>query len=381
MFGGSAALILTVSITAATAAQHGFSLLNFNKLNGAKHVQEGVLVDVPTRKDKENVVNSIDPKTGAPVLKLTAKAGDKKVLSKTLIAEDTGKSIDIPYVKENTKDVAIYDPVKTLWTIPIPGTNEYLISFDGTIYKTDWKSGKLKNFLKDEVNGYKKNDVLSRKFNQNETPVWAVSPVVNPSGTFVLFFSDRSRVLDGGDENGETWVKDLRSGEEYPVKSGGIGEVLGWISEATVVLNGIQTISLNVQTKEIKVHVEETYNTSLVKDHIVYQISPGSLTFQSLVTGEKTVVTSSLLNRTASFQARGSWLAISNQMRDGEMERSILLYNVETKVWKEVTAPESVWIDGFSWKDDSTLLVQTSKKGTIDEATYLVDINELEVQQ
>ncbi len=379
--GGSAALALTISITLVSAAQHGFNLLNFNKVDGVKQVQEGVLVDVPTRKDKENIVKSIDLKTGAPILKLKAKAGDKKVLSKTLIAEDTGKSIDIPYVKENNKDIAVYDPITTLWTIPIPGTDEYLIAFDGTIYKTDWKSGKLKNFLKDEVNGYKKDDILSREYNQNETPVWAVSPVINPSGTYALFFSDRSRAVDGGDKNGQTWAKELRTGDEYPVKSGAIGEVLGWLDDTTVILNGIQTISLNVETGKTKVLVEDPYNTGLVKDKLVYQTTPGSLNLQSVETGEKTIITSSILNRTPSFQGRRSWLAISNQIKDGERENSIVLYNVDTKAWKVIIAPESIWIDGFSWRDDSTLLVQTTTKGTIDEVTFMVNIDELEVQQ
>lgn len=144
--------------------------------------------------------------------------------------------------------------------------------------------------------------------------------------------------MDGGDRNGETWVKDMLSGEEYPLKSGGMGTVLGWLDDITVITNDSQTKSLNVRTGETKTIVDADYNPGLVKDQIVYQTALGSLTFLSLKDEEKSTVTSSLINRAASYQAHGSWLAIANQIKDGESRNNIVLYNIDTKVWKVIVA-------------------------------------------
>ncbi|RAV06447.1 hypothetical protein [Paenibacillus sp. YN15] len=375
-FGGFTVLVLIIGVASVSAS--GFNLSSFKKTEGVKQVQEGVLVDLPTKKDKQDIINSIDPVTGAPTLQSKAKAKDRNVLSKSFVADDTRKTLDVPYVKENDKEVAIYDPVTTLWTVPIPGTNEYLISFDGTIYRTDWKNGKLEKFLKDEVNGYKKDETLSKQVEGIGTPLWGSAPAVSPTGAYVLFFSERSMV-NGEDKNGQLWIKNIKTGDEQPVLSGGAG-VIGWLNNETVILDSQHIISLNVETAKAEILIEDgTINAALLKDQLVYQINPGSLTLQSIQTGKKTEVPSLLINRVASLQSHGSWVALHNQEKDGEPDFSVVLYNVDEKTWKVIHAPPNTWIDGVSWMDSTTLLIQTSVKGTLDEATYTVNIDEVEV--
>jgi len=379
LLGLAAMLILTISISS-VSADSIFNLLKFKKIDGIKQVQEGILVDLPTRKDKQEVVDSIDPKTGGPTKILTAKSADKAVLKKTLVAEDTGKTIEVPYVKENNKNILIYDPVATLWTVPIPGTEDYLITFDGTIYKTDLINNKLKKFLKDEVLGYKKDEVLSHSFAYVGTPLWGTSPSVNPSGTYLLFYTDRSMINDN--MNGEMWVKNITNGDEKRVLEIGTA-VIGWVNDTTVVLAGTQIISLNVESGEIKVLIENgATNVAIVKDSIVYQTLRGTLTLQSIFTGEVSTVSSSILNRSGSIQAQGSWVAVHNQVRDTDAEYSLVLYNIESTEWKLITASDNSWLEAASWLDESTILIHTmSADGKMDQATYIVNIDEVEALQ
>lgn len=375
LVGGVVILVIAISISA-VSGKSGFNLFDFNKEDGIKQVQEGVIVDLPTKKDKLDVVNSIDPITAAPTLNLKAKAEDKTVYTKHFVAEDTGKKIDIPYVKEQTKDVIIYDPVSTITSVPIEGTDEYVISFDGTIYKTDWKNSKLKKFLKDEVDGYEKDVVLS----YNGTPIWGTNPIVNPTGTYMLFFSERSVVK--GNMNGGMWIKNLKTGDERPILLQGSGAVVGWLNDTELVFDGTEIVLLNLETGDLQKLVENgAKNVALVKDQLVYQDAPGSLILQSVITGEKTTISSSLINRISSFQTQGSWIALVNILRDEERERNVVLYNIDSKIWKVITAPTNIWIDGALWADDSTLHIWTSTKGTMDEATYIVNIDEVEVVQ
>jgi Tol biopolymer transport system component len=325
-------------------------------------------------KGKQAVLNSIDPATEAPVQNFMAKAYNKKAERKHFIAEDTGKEIDLPYVKSDKKDVVVYDPISTLWTTPIPGTANYLVAFDGTIYLAEWESGKLKNFLKDEVSGYKKDDVVSKKIEHVGTLLWGAYPAVSPNGSYVLFYSERSMLKD--DPNGQLWVKDMSSGNEKPIFSGN-GTVLGWLNRESVVLSSQNTILLNVQTGETKTLIEGVTSAALVNDQLVHQSSPGTLTIQSVATGESTNISSHFLNRVGSFESRGAWVALHNQIKDGEADFNIVLYNLETKKWKLISAPSTIWIEGLSWADDNTLLIQTSTKGTHEETTYLVHINKL----
>lgn len=375
LLGGVVVLFLAISITAVSGNSLS-NLFNFKKVDGIKQVQEGVIVDLPTRKDKLEVVNSIDQITAAPTLNLKATAEDKTVYTKHFVAEDTGKEIYIPYVKEQTKDVIIYDPVTTLTSVPIPETDEYLISFDGTIYKTDWENSKLTKFLKDEVNGYEKDVVLS----YNGTPIWGTNPIVNPTGTYMLFFSERSVVR--GNMNGGMWIKNIKTGDETPTLFEGSGSVVGWMNDTELVFDGIEIVLIDLETGDIQKLVENgAKNVALVKDQLVYQDAPGSLILQSVITGEKTTISSSLINWIGSYQTRGSWIALVNIVRDEDRERSVVLYNIDSKNWKVITSPTNTWIDGAFWADDSTLHIWTSKKGRMDEATYIVNIDEVEVVQ
>ncbi|WP_127588674.1 hypothetical protein [Paenibacillus koleovorans] len=374
VLGTTAVLVVAFGLTA--SANLGFNLDTFKKELGIKQIQEGVVVDLPTNSDKQVVVDSIDPKTGGPTKYLKPKAGNMEVLYKNLIAEDSGNSLKVPYVKNGTKDVAIYDPNTTLQTIPIPGTEDYLIPFDGTIYKTNWSKGTLNKLLKDEVNGYQKDEILSHKLDHVGTPMWGAYPMLNPTASYLLFFTERS--MASGDKDGETWVKNMVTGEEKPVLSG-TGKLLGWIKDTTAVISGQFIYSIDLTSGESKRLTDvKALDAGLVKNQLVYQSSPGSLTFKSVDSGEISTISSKLLHISGSYQTQGSWLAINNQVKDGSAEHSIVLYNIDTKTWKLVSEPSDQLINGVSWQDDSTLLLLTYKKGTTQELTYTVNINELE---
>lgn len=350
-----------------------FNLENSKKENGIKQVQENILVDLPSKKDKQAVVDSIDPKTGAPTLNLEAKADEKEVLKKKFTTEDTGNNLDIPYVTNGEKDVAIYDPVTTIQAVPIPGTDEYLVNFDSTIYITDWKNGKLKKFLKDEVKSYKKDDFMKTRYDQ--APIWGYQPLFNPSGKYVLF--QTNRCMANGDYNGETWVKDMDTGDEKPVISG-CPQIIGWIDDATPVFSGQQIFAVNIKTLEKKILCDEQHTATFAGNHIAFQDNPGSITLIAAFTGQKTVVVSPLLNEVHFFSGRGPWVGMLSQIKGGALGFSIVLYNIDTKIWKVIAPPDNILIDSFTWKDDSTILIRNSIIGTMEETTYVVNINDVE---
>jgi hypothetical protein len=374
MITSTALLLTTIGMTTALA-KNGVHIYDFIKEARVKQIQEGAEVDLPSQIDKEKGINSIDPKTGEPMLQLQPKVGNKEVFKKHLIAEDTGKTLDVPYVKNGTKEVAIYDPITTLLTVPIPDSNDYFIDFDGNIYKTDWAKGILKKFVHDEVNGYQKDEILSHKLDGVGTPVWATLPRLNPSATYLLFFSERSMVT--GDKNGETWIKNILTGEEKPVLSGS-GSLVGWVDDTTAIFQGITICAVNVKTGEVATLLDKVYDVGLFKDQLVYQIEPGTLIFQSVETGDITTVKNNLLHRSGVYQAQGDWLAIYNQVREGESEHSIVLYNRVSEMWKLISEPSDYMFTGALWQDDATILVQTHRKGNSEEYTFTVNINDLE---
>lgn len=372
ILGVVAILAFSIGIYALQGKSYS-ELSKFDKVDGIVQVQEGVVVELPTKEDNSEVTTSIDPKTGAPTLKLEAKAKDKTVFIKRFIAEDTGMEVDMPYVKDGTKNIPIYDPINTLAIVPIPRTNEYLITFNGTIYKTNWEEGRLEKILKDEVNGYNKDDVLAQNI-----PLWGTNPIISPTGTYLLFYSDRSAI--NGSYNGEIWAKDLITGNERPLQIQGTGVLVGWLNDTELIFAGIETVLINLETGDVKKLLDNNVtDVQLVKEQLVYLGSRDSLIIESLTTGEKKTITSSLINSIGSIEASGSWIAMTNQIRDEESEFNILIYNIDSNIWKMITSPENTWIDGFYWVNDSTLHVLTSTKGTLDEATYIVNIDEVKV--
>ena len=356
------------------------NLTKFKKMDGLKIIEQGVLVDLPTNKDKQELVDSINPQTGLPAIQLKPKAGEKEIFTKKLVTEDTKKIINAPYVKDQNKEIIIYDPVTTMLSIPLPTSNEYLIEFDGTIYITDWKNNKLKKFLKDEVGEYKKDQVLSTHIEQVGVPLWGAHPNLSPNSNYLIFYSERNMI--NGKLMGELWVKNMKTGDEYLLPE--IGVIIGWVNDQTLILSGRSIFSINVQTGETKKLIENGayINIAIINDQIVYQEEKGSITIRSIFTEGKRIVSSPLVNSIGSIDSQGSWVAFMNLIHDFQSEYSIVLYNIDNNTWKLITSPKEIAMQGFSWIDDSTLLIQTiSTDGKMEESTYIVNVDELEVSQ
>lgn len=65
-------------------------------------------------------------------------------------------------------------------------------------------------------------------------PIWGIAPATNPSGSYVLFETNRG--MTTGDFNGQTWVKNMKTGDERFAFSGAKGQILGWVDDRTVIL-------------------------------------------------------------------------------------------------------------------------------------------------
>lgn len=313
----------------------------------------------------------------------------QNVLTKHFVTEDTRDTIDLKYVTKDNKQIVIYDSKHSTFSYPvsIPGTDDYLIGFNKTIYRTDWKNGILKKFLKDEVNGYKKDEFFAKQkeYSNRDVLVWGENPQVDPTGKYVLFYSNRSYF--GGDPNGQTWVKNLNTGEEKPVLSGGIGEILGWVNPTTVILTRFNVESLDIETGESRTLKKNSNATSLIGHQIVYQDDPGSLVLQDVNNGKTTTVSNSALNRVMQISTHGSRIAVVNRISSDvnnnhyTINDSVLLYNVDTDTWKEINEPDNISFIGVDFLDDQTLKVTAIKKGTNEQENYSVKMDQLKKVQ
>lgn len=382
--------ILIVIIVLLTSLVLGFNKYIFKfeqseKKSGNKFVQNGIIMDQPTAQEKLEVANSIDPISGLPTKEIIPKADKKEVKFKQLKVEDSDIRIDIPYVKEKDKDVIIYDYNADYSILAIPDSDEYLIDYQENIYITDLSSGKIKKYLKDEVLGYKIEDIANFYFEYIGIPSWGHTIEFSPTGKFLLYYTERGMM--NGEEDGGIWIKSTETGEEYPTQYKG-GYSLGWLDENTAIFDDLNSSIVTLNT--INGQVDEVLtigHAGIAMMGNILLIEPLeenrliTYNFEDNSYGE--IVLPEMVNRVASIMpSEGSWVALTYYEDNDVNWPAIALYNLETGIWKNIPVTEGMSYNQVSWYDTSTLIVNTcSTDGNMTEDSYTVNIDEVEELQ
>lgn len=366
--------ILMVLSLSVVMAKDKFDLSKVEKKEGKQYVREGVVLNLPTKKDMMRVVDSIDPITGAPTLALKVQDEKKNIQYKKFKKSDNEDEveIEIPYVKDKDKDVLVYDPVNSLLPIAIPNSDEFLIAMDGNIYITDLKKARLEPFVKDTTHGYDRKEVESKVVQFMGKLAWAIHPQIEPSGKYLLFYTQREQEQDN--YNGRMWVKNIQTGNEYPTDQIGNGSVIGWIDDSNVVVGGGEISLLNLESGKSQFLLDGGIQTVLVGDELVRQETIGTLTFYSINTGDKRVISQKLLNYCGNIRTHKLSIMMHNMEK-----HELLIYNCKEDIWKVIKEPENEHIQSYQWIDEQNVLINTmSSDGKMNEFTYTINIEEVE---
>ncbi len=196
------------------------------------------LLKMITSKDLEEIYDSIDPITGQPtyIPPVMAKISEEDefqevercTLSCTIYDEPETYDFTFKYLVKDGKKILVPGDDK-FSSHKIPNSDDWVIDCWGLIYLVNLDEGRLEVYNSKEAGGYSfytYNETIYRK-------VWAGKPAFNPSGTKMLYFTERTDY-----EGGKLWVMDTVTKTEKPIPyTKGYTNVLQWVSDDIVYIN------------------------------------------------------------------------------------------------------------------------------------------------
>lgn len=361
------------------------NLINdFNKVIGIKCANNDIIIELPTI-EKNTVSNSIDPKSGMPNILLEPKAEGMQIKSKYVDIE-YGEKIELFYTEDaGRKYTLIYDINNTqIRKIKYPNKEGYLIEYNNCLYDLDWDKNKLIKISNDEVGGYTKNKLFELKNLQKQRLYWIENANINPAGQYIIYFTNRCLLKNENDHIGETWIKNLDSGQEELLAAGNKTHIYGWVNNDTFAFRTIVDdessqktyISvgvLNIITGEEKIVCKNVAAAGVINGKIVYQKAKGILCLHDPINNEEEEFKNEYINTINSYAVTNEKIAMANH-------NVVIVHNVNTRKWYIINSrPEGQILD-CSWEDSENLLINVNNYdgGNYKEYTYIVDINSME---
>jgi hypothetical protein len=370
----------------------GLSLANthwdFQKLVGVFKHQDGVIYSVPSLQEKDKVTSSIEPKSGKATYEAESKAYgfegknfiDIQEQTKQINFKFDDKNIPLvfKYISKNNKTIILPNPNEGYVITPIPKSSKYVLQYNESLYLLDVENSSITALLKDQVGGYDR-QVLGEKKIEDLVLSWGERANVNFKGNKLVFYTNR-KMVQTENGNGEVWVKDLNTDEEKPIFNGGVSNFLGWDSQDNVYIQqGYKIVKVNTTQGDTKVITENASLESKMMYPYLLIPSTGKVELYNLETGDIKVYQDQSVNRInyISVQPESRLAALQNYSQDGSGESEILVLNVDTLRTKIIQAPPNTFLEEFDWADPHNLLVTILKKGTKDQETYLIELNDL----
>jgi len=361
----------------------------FKKEAGIIRSQQGILISDPVANDKQELIDSIDPKTGQPTKEIDYKIinGQKEV--KKMLFNHDGKSTELTfsYVKNNGMYNIINEPGKyteQYFVTQMPKSKKNIIEFNDSIYLLDIENSSISKLLKDEVDGY---DIKKAIAYSEEKGVitWASNPSFNLYGTKMVFYTQRN-VLKDGDSNGEFWVKDLLTGDEKFLCKKNFS-VLGWDTEDNLYVDSFGSLEkINANNGESRIIVPKSSVCALSYPYILYQVERGHLNIVNLVTNKETEFKHEALYRVGFFrvnkEADSPWILMLNIPESDESlntmpKLNVVFLNLKTMETKVLPEPSNSQIRDCNWMGEGIVLVNVWDKSINSEITYTININGL----
>lgn len=206
-------------------------LLDVEGMQGVTGNDDSPLVKMRTSEDLQKIYDSIDPITGQPtdIPPIMAKISEEDEFQEVerctltcIIDDKMSYDLTFKYVMKDGKKILV--PGGDVFSsYKIPNSDNYAIACGGLIYLLDLNEGSLVMYNSKEAGGYS-------FYTYNETnyrKVWASKPSFNPSGTKMLYYTERAT-----DEVGSIWVMDTVTKTEKPIPdTTAYTNVLQWVND------------------------------------------------------------------------------------------------------------------------------------------------------
>ncbi len=363
---------------------------NPSKLPGSLKFWDGVIYSEQDQITKKEISDSIDPVTGKSTKEFNIKSGqlskdgsleiDDKKNEKTIEFNMDGKELRLKfhYVLKSNKNIVLPNSEEGYQLSPIPNSDQYLIEYNGSLYQLDIKNSKITKVLSDQVDAFEYTTLKNKKV--EDLPLaWGERPYYSPNGDYLIYYSNRNAVKNGGG-NGQLWVKNFKNNNEKAVYDGGF-EFAGWGESSQVFIrDNNKLVEINLEDSSNKVIQDNVALETLVVYPFVIAPELGNINITDMKTNETHSINEGV-GRADMLLAdpSGSHIAIKNYPDPNSFDTNILVLDdlKNAASFKKISPDDGYVIDSFSWVDSENLLVVVIKKGTIEQSSYLVNINEL----
>ncbi|HEY0828516.1 MAG TPA: hypothetical protein VGE40_10505 [Bacilli bacterium] len=379
----SIVLVLTVAVTGAVFGA------KTNKLLGSLKFWDGAIYSEQDQVSKKEISDSIDPVTGKSSKEFKIKAAqlskdgsiedDNSRKEKTVQFNLDGKEAQLKftYITKSNKNVVLPSSGEGYQITSIPNSEFYLLAYNSSLYQLDIANAKITKVLSDQVDGYEYAKLKDKDIDDLAL-VWGYQAYCSPNGDYFIFYSNRNAVKNGFG-NGQLWVKNLKTKQEYAVYDGGF-EFAGWGENNQLFIKDFdKLVEINIEANTHKVIQEKVDPDTIVVYPYLVLPELGEIKITDLQTNETHSIAEGI--------GRVSWLlgnpskthvAMINSPDPKLFDRNILIVDLEDATYKKIVPDEGYNIDIFSWVDSDTLLVVTIKKGTIEQYSSVVHIKDLE---
>jgi hypothetical protein len=224
---------------------------------------DGPLVRMTTEAELQKQNDSLDPITGQPTYKLPVEvkiSEDDEEFQQVetcvltcVIDDETLYDFTFKYVMKDGKKLLVTKG-EIFEAFKIPNSDEYAIDCNGLIYRLNLDENKLEMYNSKYVEGYS----FYTYNTTNYRKVWAGKPSFNPSGTKMLYYTERAT-----DEVGSIWVMDNVTKTEKPIpNTTGFIRVLQWVNDdIAYVINPYEVIRIDVKNYTVALVYTENGNT------------------------------------------------------------------------------------------------------------------------
>lgn len=375
--GATCALLLLGVGTAVWAKQEQWNL--FSKKEGLFQMQDGVLTKMPDEEEKDLLVKSFDPVTGKPTMELEVKSANETKFEKVKISSKINGServFSFTYSYNGSKPVLLTNNDEEYVITSIPNSNLSIIEYNENLYYVDVMNKKIEPVLLDETGSYH----IETLSEEGATPTWGSKAKFNSDGSKLLFYTTRN-IVDGNNLNGETWIKNLETGEESPLFEGGYAKA-EWGGDSLYLFRHERIDIVSTIDKNSRTIYDFVLNAEFSYPYLIHQDQYGEILVTNFETKETRSMKPDTLNVVSSYRSfDGSpWIMIFNAPERSKPERNLIVLNMESGEYKKIDEPVDSFFTEGQWINEQEFLVNTRQIGSNAEETYFVDLNDLEVK-
>ena len=388
-------IFVSATLTIATVA---LAVPIYNKISKFKSTNEviksndGVAYSVQGHKENKKISDSIDPISGTAKYKYDIKnfdlneiklKSDRKEIKKlNLIDGLVSTELNFTFIKNNkNKLILVEDIDEPYHFVLIPETEQYILEYKNNLYKLDSKKNSITPLLKDDVLGYNKKELGDKCINAHDKNMvlsWGENPSVNLSGTKLTYISNRNGIKNDNGKN-IVWIKDLVTNEEKPL--GEIGYTcLGWDKSDNVYYLDFDqnVIKINANSGE-KTTIAEKVNpeSSYLYPYLII-VGDNQIALLNIDTNEqKTYINSQINDCYYLKNNKENLVAFQAREKENVDPTLIVILNTVDLSYKIIQPLENTFFEDYSWLDSETLIVTSTTSGTLEQQSYVININEL----